>query len=164
LKKALVYIFLALFLLNTTGYYYLFEINRQIAKKTMERAIRKTGEDLLVFIFQDVKMEKDFQRVGRKEFRYKGAMYDIVREIRKGSQTTFVCKHDARESALNAGLGRLAQNKLYFTCLDQMNLLFEPGSVVEYPPYVTSELVFPLVDFPLQSSFVSEWSPPPEFS
>jgi hypothetical protein len=146
------------------GYYLLFEWNKQIIKIEVQKNIQEQTSRLTVLKINDVENNKEFQRVDRKEFRYKGALYDILREIKTGKTTLFICFHDKKETALFAGLKRVNQNKVHFIPLEQMNLLFFIQKHNDFKALLTGQLLFPRIHVLLKSSMLPTWSPPPEIS
>ena len=164
LKKILTIFILIIFLFNSVGYYLLFEWNKQIIKIEVQKNIQEQTSRLTVLKINDVENNKEFQRVDRKEFRYKGALYDILREIKTGKTTLFICFHDKKETALFAGLKRVNQNKVHFIPLEQMNLLFFIQKHNDFKALLTGQLLFPRIHVLLKSSMLPTWSPPPEIS
>jgi hypothetical protein len=164
LKKALTYLILILFLFNSVGYYYLFELNKQLARKEMQTMIPRHPSKLAVITIADIEKDREFQRIDKKEFRYKGTMYDIVREIKKGQTTVFICLHDAKESRLFAGLKNATQNKLYFALWEQLVMFLPYNPSFDLTPGYLSKLIFPRMNIIAESSMLQTWSPPPELS
>jgi hypothetical protein len=146
------------------GYYILFELNKQIVRKEMQSVILQKSEKLITLTIADAAHDPDFQRIHKKEFRYKGSMYDIVCEIKSGSKTVFICVHDAKESKLFAGLKRVNQNKHHFALWDHLNLVFFSEHSIDLNPSFSGSLIFPRINITLKSSTLQTWSPPPEFS
>lgn len=128
----------------------------------MQSLISGQSLKLLVLTIQDVEKDKDFQRIHNKEFRYKGLMYDIVRELKSGRTTTFVCLHDKRESKLFAGLKKLTRNKTYCSMVDHLSAYFLPPSMIELPAVHVEKVQFPVINVSLVVAVLHTWSPPPE--
>lgn len=53
-----------------------------------------------------------FQRKHSREFRYKGEMYDILKQERHGDTTWYTCIHDVKESGLFKDLDKKVNNYL----------------------------------------------------
>jgi hypothetical protein len=164
LKKALIYSILILFLFNSLGYYLLFELHKYEIKKEMQAMIQKHPSKMTILTIADVENNQEFHRIDKKEFRYKGAMYDIVREIKTGQTTVFICIHDAKESELLAGLKRETQNKIHLVRWDHLIMIFLPVPTIKPISFELTDLIFPNINFTLTSPFLGTWSPPPEFS
>ena len=114
MKKIFSLFFLFLFLYNIIGYYFLFgillkanknEVGRSIAndkdQKCMETIVIKKGAD---------KLSKDFEFIDKKEFRYKGNLYDIVKKDTKGDSIYFYCINDKKEKHLLANRNNHIKN------------------------------------------------------
>jgi hypothetical protein len=164
LKKALVFSLLILFLFNSIGYYFLFELNKYMARKEMKAAIQRNPAKMIILTIADAENDRDFCRIDKKEFRYKGEMYDIVRENKTGQKTVFTCLHDTKESRLFAGLKREAQNKSHFAMWYNLNMIVFSESAIDLNPQLMGDWRYPRIAISLKSSMLSTWCPPPEFS
>jgi hypothetical protein len=91
-------------------------------------------------------------------------MYDVVREIKTGPKTTFICIHDAKESRLFAGLKSVNRNKILFTMWDHLVIIFVVAPIIDLSPALSGNFIFPQSDITLKSSKLPTWSPPPEYS
>ncbi len=79
-----------------------YEIKQQIKSGVAE-------EELVLLKIPRVLEEKAnsvFRRIHSKEFRYKGSMYDVIRQSDHGDTTWYYCIADVKESGLFAGLER----------------------------------------------------------
>jgi hypothetical protein len=165
LRKALACAILALFLFNSIGYYLLFELNRHLVVREMQSAITNHSEKYTILTIANVSTNKDFQRIHKKEFRYKGEMYDIVRELRTGQKTVFICLHDKKESKLFAGLKRVAGgNKMLFTHWNNMVMIFSSETLNHLPVDFRAIFIVPPQNVLVYPSYIPTWSPPPEKS
>jgi hypothetical protein len=164
LKKTLIYLILVLVLFNSMGYYFLFELNKINARREIQSIIQQHPAKMTILTIVDVENDREFHRIDRKEFRYKGTMFDIVREIKTGNTTVFICLHDTRESNLVAGLKRINQNKIHLAMWDQLVMIFLSQPANELNAAFSCNLIFPRIDISLKSSALPKWSPPPEFS
>jgi hypothetical protein len=162
LKKILTYSFLVLFLFNSIGYYILFELSKYVIQSEMQAAIHRKPSKLTVISVVNTLNDRDFQRLDKKEFRYKGLMYDVVREIKTLHATVFICIHDTKESNLYAGLKRVNHNRLHFAMIDHLIMVSPTASGFEMTPFLSGKLFFSRNVISLPSSLLSDWSPPPE--
>ena len=161
-RKTAAYLLLALFLFNTTGYYVAFEMTRAMARREMKRELARNPQALVVLKIKNPGGDRDFRRIHAKEFRYRGAMYDIVHESRSGDTTVFYCKHDRKETLLYAALKQVSKEKQVQHLLQhcaQAFLGMEPPSV---EPPVAGRILFPDRPFDACSAPVDLLSPPPE--
>lgn len=103
IKKILLILVSLLFLYNIVGFYFVF-IQKQLAiKREVKKIIlQKIPEDELELIKIPVNSNnKDFKWVEKdKEFRYKGKMYDIVKQKIVDGFIYFYCINDKKEESL----------------------------------------------------------------
>jgi len=161
LKKALAYTFLIIFLFYSTGHYLLFELNRTIHRNEMKSVIQHQPVRLSVLKIIDSKHDPDFFRIDRKEFRYKGNMYDIVREIHSGNSTVFICIHDAKDTSLFAGLEKVNRHRQLYLQWEQVILINFSATSFEMGQSASGELLFPVINDLYKSAMLPTWSPPP---
>lgn len=86
------------------GYYFVFSINQAMVKKEMISHIR-TGlfhPDIVVLKIFHIEKERQFRRIEKTEFSFKGRLYDIVVERKYGDTTCFYCLHDKKEEMILA--------------------------------------------------------------
>ena len=164
MKKALIFSILILFLFNSIGYYFLYELSTRMVRKEMQSVIHRKSSKIITLVINHPAGDRDFRRVDNKEFIFKGSMYDIVNEINTAKRTIFICLHDTRESRLVAGLKNIALNKLCLAMWDHLTMIFLSAPSLDLSPSVSSKFNFPSIDIEIDSSLLPTWSPPPEFS
>jgi len=162
LKKALIYSILMVVLFNSAGYYLLFELHKYQIKQEMKALIQSNPSNYTIVKIDNVENEKEFTWIHEKEFRYKGSMYDIVRTVKKGNTTIFICLHDTRESKLFAGLQRETRDKRFFSMWEHVVLFCFSVPALELTTFQLTELKFPVIHVFLTSPLLQPWSPPPE--
>ncbi len=149
-------------LFNSAGYYLLFELHKYQIKKDMKALIQSNPSNYTIMKIDDVEHDKEFTWIHKKEFRYKGSMYDIVRTIKKGNTTIFICLHDTRESKLFAGLQRETRDKRFFSMWEHVVLFCFSFPAVELSAFQLAELTYPVIHVFLTSPLLQPWSPPPK--
>jgi hypothetical protein len=164
LKAALAYIILFFFLFNSIGYILFFELDRCLVKMEMQDTIRKNRRELTILKIIDPGNDREFKRIGKHEFEYKGKFYDIVREIKNGQSTVMICLHDTREETLVAGFNKVTHNRLHLVWLDHQITIGLPEPLTEILPSFSEQIKFPVITITLKSSLLPTWSPPPEYS
>jgi hypothetical protein len=164
LKRVCVYIVLCAFLFNIMGYYFLFELNRTLARSEMNSIMMKKSHKYIILTVPDVRNNREFSRIDKKEFRYRDHLYDVISEIKKGKTSVFLCVQDTRETNLLTGLRGLSQNKLLLEHWSHLTLLFISDGSIDIVPDFGTEVGFLVNDIPLDSSLIPTWSPPPELS
>jgi hypothetical protein len=108
--KTLKITFLLLVLsLPLVGTYVVFKHYQYKIRKEVKRKIKKgVDEKDLILLKIPKKLEEtsnhEFTRIHSKEFRFKGEMYDIVRQIEYADTTYYWCIWDREETALFAQL------------------------------------------------------------
>jgi hypothetical protein len=104
------------------------------------------------------------QRMDKREIRFNGQMYDVVREIDKGDVKLFFCIPDTKEDQLYAGLKRINHNKQRLNLWDHMVKIALPENVMNLQHISSESISFPHIQISLYSALVPTWSPPPERS
>lgn len=102
IKKTFSVLLLTIFLFNTMGYYFLFEVNRSIIRCDI-RAMINSGFHKGMFILIKIdcpRSNPDFKKLDHDEFSYCGRFYDIVSESSKGNTTSYYCINDQQEERL----------------------------------------------------------------
>ena len=146
------------------GYYVIFEVSKHVFRNEMQTKIQQPSSQLTMLKIVNVDGDREFQRIDKKEFRFKGRLYDIVREIKTGETTLFICLHDKKESNLFASLKRVNQNKNLFAIWEQVVMIFSSQPCFDLNPSFTKTVIFPRIDITLKSPMLPTWSPPPEVS
>ena len=108
MKRIISILLLLIFIYNIIGYYTAFKIVRYQIRGEVKRMIKNSvpEEDLVaIHVRNSDKCSLYWTKPG-KEFRYKGEMYDVVRQEAEGSSVTYYCIHDFKESKLFADLNK----------------------------------------------------------
>ena len=106
--KRMIAIFLLLFLsLNSCGLIVYYYYNKAEIRKEMKILMKSNLSKDKIIVLQIEKKSKFFQRIHKKEFRYKGKMYDIIKEIPKKHHTIFYCINDEKEEQLIQSYSKL---------------------------------------------------------
>jgi hypothetical protein len=164
LRKTLIYILLLLFLFNSLGYYFIFELYKYHVKKEMQTRTTIGSLALTILKIPDVKRDPGFQRVEKKEIRYQGSLYDVIQEVKSGRTTIFYCIHDKKEEILLATMNSVNKSKFLLSLWQHMITIAIPpfdNSLTETFP---ESVLFPQILVPLPSALLSTWSPPPKWA
>jgi hypothetical protein len=164
LRKTLVYAILIIFLFNSMGYYFCFELDKYLIKKEMRLAIHQKPVHYFVFKINNADHDHELRRLSKHEIEYKNQLYDVVREITKGQARVFICVHDSKEEALNSGLKMAQGRKLQVAFLDNLTKITFPESHICVYNTTMSAISYPVISVSLRSPVLPTWSPPPEFS
>lgn len=97
------------FTYNLVGYEVVFRITHYQIKKEVKRKLKakvpsKELHTIVIPKFWLKHNNKDFELIEKNEFRYKGEMYDIVRQTEKGDIIIYECISDTEETKLFAWL------------------------------------------------------------
>ena len=85
----------------------------QTIKTQIEKGVSESDLVLLKIAKEwEGKTSKPFKRINSKEFRYKGEMYDIIRQKTQGDTTFYWCIWDKGETALLGVLDELVEKSL----------------------------------------------------
>lgn len=105
--------FLLVFFLPVSSLYLTLKVKQQHVRQEMREHIEAgIEEDQLVLLKIPRALEENpgtqFKRMHAREFRYKGNMYDVVRQETRGDTTWYWCVWDEEETEIVAQLDRLA--------------------------------------------------------
>jgi len=144
------------------GYYFLFEVNKMLVKKEMKAMIKQNHRKVTIIKIPDAETNPDLFRVEKQEIVFKGNLYDIVKEMKKGRITTFYCIFDFKEQNLIAGFKKVCHNKFSQTLLDHLIKIALP--VYRENPVLTnsSPMIFYTKNIVPIPSFQIPPTPPPE--
>lgn len=109
LRSAFVIALLSLLLIPMVSPWLFFHYKQQQIRKNIKRQIKAgVPEEDLVLLRIPIAIESgthpDFQRIHAREFRYRGMMYDIIRQETGQDTTLYWCILDVKESGLFAML------------------------------------------------------------
>jgi hypothetical protein len=162
LKKAFTLFLLFLFLFNILGYYFIFEIFKYHAKKEIQNAALSGSASLTIFRIVDLLHDPQFQRVESKEIRYKGSLYDVIKEVQSGRSTILYCIHDKKEEDLLAAMNAVNKNKFLLSLWQHLIKIAIPPIDMTLSNPFSVKVVFPQTTVSLRFTAASKWSPPPE--
>ena len=162
MNKAISYIILVFFLFNSIGYYLLFEVDKYLVRKEMRLTIRENRADMIVLRVKNADSNRDLDRSDKWEIQYKGRLYDVLREVRQGSNTVFICFHDSKEESLFKGLHKAHFHKIYLALWDHLIKVAFPEQPVNIHNTTYADLLFPEVSVSVKSLLLPPSSPPPE--
>jgi hypothetical protein len=176
MKKILSILFLAIFLFNLLGYYFVVYLMQQSVHSEMKAFIKKNPPldklERLVISDKEMNSREVFKfKDDKKEFVYNGKLYDIVKETKDGTNTIFYCINDKNEEQLLAGLCEHFKNNF-----DQngpakdksrqliKNIIKEalPDSHSTIKSFQSLTFIFFEYHFELTNQFIPVFSPPPE--
>ena len=162
LKRTAVFILLLLFLYNTTCYYLVFEVMKNRIRREMQEKMEKGGSPLVILELRTEGIGSEYQRVDKKEIRYQGRMYDVIKEVRTGGITIFYCIHDKKEENLLATMKTMGTSKVLHLLWEQVIKIAIPQFTVPSPVINHSEISYPSICISFYSAPLSSDVPPPE--
>jgi len=162
LKKVFAVSVLVLFLFNTLGYYFIFQIFKYKVRKEIEHVSYSGSASFTVLQILNPSLDPDFKRIERKEFRYRGSLYDIIKEERSGDMTIFYCIHDKKEENLLAAMNAVNKNKFLLSLWQHLIKIAIPPVEVLCANPIVFLVIFPEITVKLPSVIVSKLNPPPE--
>ncbi|MEO6883363.1 MAG: hypothetical protein ABI199_04975 [Bacteroidia bacterium] len=113
MKKTLSFFLLVLFLFNVGGFYVAYVVLHKQNQKTFFSLVQKNNfSKFKTLRISNEEMENTsvFQKKNSDEFRYKGKMYDIVRQHKTKNETVFYCYEDENDSSLSTALTNQINN------------------------------------------------------
>ncbi len=163
-KKILAYTLLCLFLFNTMGCFFIFEMNKYLVKREMQEVIRHQNRIFTRLVVPMADFNPDLQRPEKHEIRYKGNMYDVVSEQRCGDAVVFYCIRDHKEEMLLAGLKKVNNTRYSLLLHDHLVKIALPlNALILQHPCITAD--YPKIFVVKRYSwFLNTWSPPPEIA
>jgi hypothetical protein len=105
MKKSFTILILSLFIYNTFGflavYPFLSIYYKNLGMKETEKHLDHEMIELLILNKEDLEKNKvDFRWIHRREFKYQGEMFDLVKKEEKNNQLFLYCIHDKNEKRL----------------------------------------------------------------
>lgn len=92
------------FAFNSFGFIFYFLIERENAKEeAFERIEKSKNQELIEEIrvsLSEIQNGKIIERINKNEIKFKGRMYDIVKEVTYQKEIIFYCIHDEKEEKL----------------------------------------------------------------
>jgi hypothetical protein len=164
LKKVAPIFILIIFLFNSMGYYFLFEVNRAMVKREMSARLKRDGVKLTILSIADPSKDQNFKRIESREILYHGKMYDVLKEVRREGVTLFYCIHDEKEQNLLAGFKKVSHSKLSQFLADHLIKNALPVSGKICAPAMEGLIRYPLLKNKTCSINHLPATPPPECS
>ncbi|MCK9204278.1 MAG: hypothetical protein M0P58_07580 [Bacteroidales bacterium] len=166
LRKGLTYFFLFVFLYSSMGNYMVFELNKYMVQQEMQAFLhvrQSRRRQIILEVTQPIR-NPEFRRINDREIRYKGKLYDIIREIKKGNKSVFICIHDAKEELLIAGFLKNLHRKINFALSHNLVTQALPLETDQHSGQDGIRFLFPEKTKPLISVFLTLFAPPPKVS
>ncbi len=146
------------------GYFFIFEVNKFIVKREMMALLRLQPRELTRLEVAGATHNPDLVRVEKHEIRYKGKMYDILREESVGDVTIFYCLRDHKEEMLISGFKKVNGNRYSMVLHAHLIKIALPLYLVSLSPPPDLTIGFVPFNETLRSRFLKIWSPPPELA
>ncbi|MBI5540477.1 MAG: hypothetical protein HY951_10500 [Bacteroidia bacterium] len=116
IKNILTILILVAFAFNSFGFIFYFLIERENAKgKAFEEIALLKFKDKIEIISVSktlINEGKIFQRINKKEIKYEGKMYDIVKEEKRTDKIIFYCINDKKEDKLEKEFAKTVNKNL----------------------------------------------------
>ena len=166
MKKALTLVVLLAMLLNTAGYYIVYEFNRYLLRKEFTGLLEHGALDhgLSVLTVYDPLSDPSFSRPEKNEILYHGNLYDVAKEVQKGKTVVFYCIHDKKEEKLITGMNSMHKQKKAAILLQHLVTIALPVTTERTHPQSIKIISYPLLCERFTSRSEIPYSPPPEKS
>lgn len=177
LKRVFAYLFLAVFIYTSVGFYGTFIIQQRQTRKEIKRLIKQgVPEEKLTKLSFDPSSDeyKQLVWVKKNEFRYNGQMFDIVRQSTdENGIIHYACINDKQEEMLFANLddyidndqlpssGKQKKVNDIFKKLINYHSVFQKCSMDKG---VANEFLYPFLSFATSNTSEDIPTPPPRFS
>ncbi len=104
-------------LFQAAGHFFIFRIQQHKIRQEIEQQIKAGVSEAELVLLKipktlEEKPHSTFQRIHKREFRYDGKMYDIVRQESHGDTTWYYCLPDEKETQLFANLDELVKQDM----------------------------------------------------
>lgn len=104
-------------LFQAAGYLFVFKIQQYQIRQEIKQQIKAGVPEAELVLLKipktlEEKPHPTFQRIDKREFRYDGKMYDIVRQEGHGDTTWYYCLSDEKETQLFANLDELVEQDM----------------------------------------------------
>jgi len=126
-----------IFAFNSFGFIFHFLIERENAKEeAFEKIVMSESKakiEVLSITKSVIDEGKVFQRIHKKEIRYEGKMYDIVKEEKQTDKIIFYCVHDEKEDRLEKDYSKTINKNLNEKALAGSSISF--NHLIQYAEY-----------------------------
>ena len=163
LRKVVAFILLLMFLFNSMGYYFLFQFHKYEVSRNRQLSDR-FSPDLVVLTVSNIDKTAGFKRIDENEIRLNGKLYDVIKEVRKGSLSVFYCFRDTKEENILIAMKNVNSDRDHSSCFGFMFTLAMPLYSFILSHRSTSKVTFPQFSVRLNSCLTFPLSPPPEVS
>lgn len=175
MKKILAIFIVVLLLFNSMGYYIVFKATQYAIKKEIKNIIKQGVPEkdlsLIKVAVDDVQKQAVLEWLDKKEFRYHGQMFDVVRYYTCNDTTYYYCINDKQEEKLFSKLDNLIEHHSKKTDATRSkargiykNIIRDVVFNKKTPPnFVSRHLLFSLAQVKIPSFFSKDIpTPPPE--
>ena len=102
-------VFLLSLVLPTLAAFLFLEVRKEVLRERVQQnLLSETSEEKLsILTFSAAEVNSELVWKDRKEFSFKGEMYDVVRTEKSGDTIRYYCWHDVKETELNSQLENL---------------------------------------------------------
>ena len=130
----------------------------------MQTQSGKSPGTMTILQIADILNNSEFQRVEKKEIRYQGLLYDVIREVQNRKTTIFYCIHDKKEENLLGIMKTVNKNKFLLSLWDHIIKIAIPPFEMPASGPSALKVIFRQSSVSLHSALLAIWSPPPELS
>jgi hypothetical protein len=164
LRKIGSILLLLLFLFNSMGLYLIFELNKYLIRQEIKAMVDSNRSHRQITLLRIINPEhnQDFIRIESREIRYKGKLYDIIREKKEGDCHLFYCFHDVKEELLIAGFLKTQHRRFTLALLHNIVIHALPAEFSQTPSPFGTNFAFPDADDRVLLVYLTRFAPPPE--
>lgn len=152
------FVFLA-FLVNTMGYYVIFEVNRFLVRKEVRAA---SGDNRAIHVIEIGNGEavNELKWIGRDEFFHRGKLYDVICSAERERSTIYYCIHDLKEQILLKEFQKVNEGKLTQALWNHLVKVAIPSSRQVLSVSSQEGIIYPRFTIPLLNISLSPVVPP----
>jgi hypothetical protein len=130
--------------------------------RMVHRYLKHHPLSVSVIRLSDIGKDAAIQRVGKKELKVNGKMFDIIRSVKKEGSTLFYCIKDIKEDHLLAAMKKNGTSQARLGLLLQFASFETPQCSYKPVSRIATDVDFPHYAVTLISSKLPTWTPPPE--
>lgn len=161
-RKLVALLLLLLFVFNSMGYYFLYEMNKVQVYRSF-RAYKSSSPRNTITLVQLVDPNFSLELVkAKKEIKLGNQMYDILKVEKRGNQLLFYCVRDNKEERLLYAMGKSVEQLGKLGLLLQFSLYLGVKPTQIYEASLCFLVHYPETSPSLLCNYLPSLSPPPK--
>jgi len=160
MKKILSLGFVLVILVNSMGYYIIFEINRYFIRKEMRETIG-TGKKICVLDIPDPLNDKRIKWIDKHEIMIHNRLYDVIYTSSSGNKMRVYCYRDVKEENLIASYQKANSSKITQAIWHLLSKMAPTCCSLQVESIFPVDYSFPILMIKITRIFNPPGNPPP---